>query len=88
MHGLTLEDAYPFHLRDIFIVNQPNCETYYQLKEKKEKIDISIVTDKANNSYVRIFTLHEQDTEIKFLVSVLNDNHDQFIDEVWLECTP
>lgn len=86
VQSIKIESTYPYHLREIFVSNQPNCNTYNYFIENNISLDTSIVTNDKNEYFVKVVSLFEKEEEIRFVLSILNKDQEQFIDEVWLDC--
>jgi len=86
LSGVERENLYPFELRSVWVSNQPTCDDYNSLSNAGKAILVDIVKDSKNRSYVRIVSLPTEAQKGKFMVSVLNRNQEQFIDEIWLDC--
>ena len=84
--SIKIENTYPFHLREIFINEQPNCDTYNNFIKRNIVLDSSIVTNERGERFVKVISLKSKEKEINFIVSILNKEQEQFIDEVWLIC--
>jgi hypothetical protein len=84
--AIKLENTYPFHLRDVFFENQPSCESYFKLRSENRQFELKYIFDGKNKGYARVITFEKHGDEIKLLVSIIDSNHAQYFDEVWLEC--
>jgi len=80
------ENLYPFYLGEVWVSNQPTCDDYHSLSNAGKTILVDIVKDSENRNYVRILSLPIEAQEGKLMVSVLNSNQEQFIDEIRLDC--
>lgn len=88
IQSIKIENAYPFYLREIFVNNQPTCDTYKIFMESNISVDSSVITNNKGEKFVRVISLQKKEKDIKFIVSILNQAQEQFVDEVWLECKP
>ncbi|WP_141699115.1 hypothetical protein [Candidatus Thiosymbion oneisti] len=86
LSSVERENLYPFELRSVWVDNQPTCNDYNSLSNAEKAIFVDIVKDSKNQSYVRIVSLPIEAQEGKLIVSILNNNQEQFIDEIWLDC--
>jgi hypothetical protein len=84
--AIKLENAYPFHLRDVFFENQPTCENYFKLRDENRQFELKYIIEGKNKAYARVITVEKHRDKIKLLVSIIDSNHAQYFDEVWLDC--
>lgn len=85
-HSVMLEAKYPFYLRETLSKNMPNCDVYKSISSSKAKLDIKVLTDAHKNYAVMFTTADSSEGNIKLLVSIINAQHEQFFDEVYLDC--
>jgi len=86
LSSVETENLYPFYLGEVWVSNQPTCDDYHSLSNAGKTILVDIVKDSENRNYVRILSLPIEAQEGKLMVSVLNSNQEQFIDEIRLDC--
>lgn len=86
-HSMMQEARYPFYLRETLAKNMPTCDIYKSISNSKNKLDIKVLTDDHQKRAVMITTAENSEGNIKLLVSIINAQHEQFFDEVHLDCS-
>lgn len=86
MSSVERESQYPFDLREIWVNNQPTCDDYKTLNNGKKPILIDTVKDGNNLTYIKVVSRPTKTSEGNILYSILNTEHEQYIDELWLNC--
>jgi hypothetical protein len=85
-HSMLLESKYPFYLREILAKNMPTCSDYRSISNSDDKLEIKILKGENNERVVMVATAEKSQDDIKLLVSIINARHEQYFDEVFLDC--
>lgn len=85
-HSLLQESKYPFYLRDTLAKNMPTCSDYKSISSSGDKLEVKVLKDGHGERVVMVTTAEEIEGDIKLLVSIINVRHEQYFDEVFLEC--
>lgn len=85
-HSMLQEVSYPFYLRDTLAKNMPNCDIYKSISRSHNKLDIKVLADEHEKPAVMITTAEISENSIKLLVSIINAQHEQYFEEVYLDC--
>ena len=86
-HSMSEENEYPFYLRDTLSAHQPSCSDYKAIVSSNEKYKIKVVEHRSGKNVVVIMTTEDAaDGGVRFLVSILNHQHEQYFDEIFLDC--
>lgn len=85
-HSMLQESQYPFYLREILAKNMPTCGDYKSILSSKDKLNLKILNDENQGHVVIITTAEKTEDGIKLLVSIINAQHEQYFDEVFLDC--
>lgn len=85
-HSMLQESKYPFYLREILAKNMPTCRDYKSISNSSDKLEIKILKDEHQERVVMVTTAEISEDNIKLLVSIINTRHEQYFDEVFLDC--
>lgn len=85
-HSMSEENKYPFYLRDTLAENQPSCSDYKIMANSDDKFEIQVMESSPGNNVVKIITAEDTANGVRFLVSIINHRHEQYFDEIFLDC--
>ncbi len=85
-HSMLQESKYPFYLREILVKNMPTCNDYKSISNSSDKLEIKILKNGHKEHVVMVTTAEKSEDNIKFLVSIINVRHEQYFDEIFLDC--
>jgi hypothetical protein len=86
-HSKLQESKYPFYLREIMTKNMPTCSDYKRISNIPEKMEIKSFTSDHKESIAMIVSADKSDGNTKLLVSILNPKHEQYFEEIYLDCS-
>lgn len=85
-HSMLQESKYPFYLREILAKNMPTCGDYRSISNSGDKLEIKILKGEDNERVVMVATAEKSQADIMLMVSIINARHEQYFDEVFLDC--
>jgi len=85
-HSMLQESKYPFYLREILAENMPTCSDYKRISNSSDKLEIKTLKDEHKERVVMVTTAEKSEDNIKLLVSIINVRHEQYFEEVFLDC--
>ena len=85
-HSMLQESKYPFYLRAVLTKNMPTCSDYKNISNSNDKLEIKILNDESQGRVVMVTTAEKSEDNIRLLVSIINVRHEQYFDEIFLDC--
>jgi hypothetical protein len=85
-HSVLQESKYPFYLREILAKNMLTCSDYRSISNSGDRMEIKTLKGENNERVVMVATAEKSQADIKLLVSIINMRHEQYFDEVFLDC--
>ena len=85
-HSKLQESKYPFGLREILANRMPTCSDYKRISNIPEKMEIKSFTSDRHESIAMIVSADKIGDNTKLLVSILNSKHEQYFEEIYLDC--
>lgn len=85
-HSVQLENVYPYELREIWVAHQPKCDEPDSWRVDEKNFLVTTVQSKAGVNCLRVVSKPRNGEENKRVVSILDQDQNQFIETISLEC--
>jgi hypothetical protein len=85
-HSKLQESKYPFGLREILEKKMPTCSDYIRIANTTEKMEVKSFKSDHKDSIAMIVSTDKTDGNTLLLVSILNLKHEQYFEEIYLDC--